>query len=105
MIIIYGKAKTNTNKLCKGWQNNNANRKNSTYKSADICINYNHIKHVADNHYKELLNLGLTAQNFIKAIINLYTRIYKDTQTNAYYLAVYADRYTNAAVIEFCRKF
>ena len=69
-------------------------------KAGDIYINNNHLKHIADNHNQELLNLGLTAWNFVNVIINSYTRIYKDTKTGAYYLAVYADEYTNAAVIE-----
>jgi len=44
--------------------------------------------------------LGLTAQNFVKIIISSFTRIYKDEKTGAYYLAVYDEKTTNAAVIE-----
>jgi hypothetical protein len=75
-------------------------------KAAYILIDSNHLKHIDKNHNKELQNLGLNAIDFVNIIINSFTRIYKDKKTGAYYLAVYVEKYTNAAVVElsYCEK-
>jgi len=69
-------------------------------KAGDIMINQNHKIHIAGTHKKELAKVGMTASDFVKMVIENYTRIYKDSETNALILVVYNEKISNSAVIE-----
>ncbi len=48
-------------------------------KCADIYISENQIKHISARHHTELLQLGLTVEQYIKYIIDNYNQIRKGT--------------------------
>ncbi|MDR1739595.1 MAG: hypothetical protein LBR45_02425 [Bacteroidales bacterium] len=70
-------------------------------KAADIYVDENHIKHIYNNHGKELQQLGFSAFEMVRTIVSSFNRIYKAPR-NGFYIVVYSkdNRKTKSAVIE-----
>jgi hypothetical protein len=67
-------------------------------KAADIYVDYNHLRHILNEHKEDLADFGLTPKLFIGSVIKGFNRIYKG-RGSALLLVVWNGK-ANVVVVE-----
>lgn len=77
----------------------NKTSKESGLKSGEIKISDNYLKHIKNDHWKELEYFGFKAEDFVRFIVENFNQIREGTG-NSYLLVVYDKKYPKVAAIE-----
>ncbi|MDR1739895.1 MAG: hypothetical protein LBR45_03985 [Bacteroidales bacterium] len=62
-------------------------------KAADICVDNNHVRHVANEHKRELTQLGISAIDLIKLVATSFNRIYQ-AKKGCFFIVIYDSKQT-----------